>query len=912
MVKMRIGVVGCALLGAIGCSSREPGSAEGVAGATTHTEAQPTASVQARRIVQVFRANPSFAARFPVGASLLATADGFHLVGQRQASLDARLPRDARGASHLSVVGRADTWIDVAPELSRTATGEPVDGAVIYRDAAQDTDLALAATSDAVEELRVLRSERAGATAAWHVAFGPDIVRVQANGATLEAVDARGFHWLRTAPMFAEDAAGKRLEIRLDVTPESGGARVVARVDTGAARYPITVDPVWLGPYTMSAIHDNPAGAVLVSGKALIIGGGSPGGNITGAVDVYTPGTGLGTGTAMPTARGYASAVLLPGGDVVVLGGATSTSYTPTAVVERLNGSTLAWTAGGTLKAARSSPAVLLSKTTGKILVVGGYDGASSLSTCELYDPGAGTAVSAKPMAKARTGFVLVELADGRVLAAGGSDGSSLLTSAELYDPGTDTWATVGSMSVPHDAFAGARLADGKVMVANGYTALGSPAPRTAVAEVFNPTTLAWSKAKDCNHTHLSNQLVALPNGRVLDVGDTLGAAPEVYDATTDTWIDTPALSTPRGEGIALRLSGGGVLFAGGSTATTGQASVDLFMLSAGEPCTGNGQCNSGFCVDGVCCDTACDTACEACTAAKKFVGSDGTCGMAKDGADPRGKCVTDAPSSCGFSGLCEAGGCAQFDATTVCLAASCSGAIAKAPSKCDHLGNCVAGATTPCGGGLTCNGTTCKTTCTSSSDCSAGSSNAYCDTSSSCAAKKADGQPCTAAGQCLSGSCAGAGNTCGVATVVDAGGDSADASDTGPVDSGTDTNPGDTNPGDSSTDSTTGDAAETSPDTAVPDTNVPDTVSSPDTAVQDATDGSTSTCAKGGAGTVCGDGMVVDDTCTCVKAKATPDTGCACSLPDTSRSEAGAGGLAAMLAGALALTRRRRGRSAR
>lgn len=54
-----------------------------------------------------------------------------------------------------------------------------------------------------------------------------------------------------------------------------------------------------------------------------------------------------------------------------------------------------------------------------------------------------------------------------------------------------------------------------------------------------------------------------------------------------------------------------------------------------GQPCTNNSQCDTGFCVDNVCCDSACgggiDTDCQACSSAKGAV-ANGTCSPANTG----------------------------------------------------------------------------------------------------------------------------------------------------------------------------------------------------------------------------------------------------------------------------------------
>lgn len=48
---------------------------------------------------------------------------------------------------------------------------------------------------------------------------------------------------------------------------------------------------------------------------------------------------------------------------------------------------------------------------------------------------------------------------------------------------------------------------------------------------------------------------------------------------------------------------------------------------STGGACSRDAECASGHCVDDVCCNTACNTTCDACSAAVKMQGSDGICG---------------------------------------------------------------------------------------------------------------------------------------------------------------------------------------------------------------------------------------------------------------------------------------------
>jgi hypothetical protein len=97
-----------------------------------------------------------------------------------------------------------------------------------------------------------------------------------------------------------------------------------------------------------------------------------------------------------------------------------------------------------------------------------------------------------------------------------------------------------------------------------------------------------------------------------------------------------------------------------------------------GATCTSPSDCGSGRCVDGVCCDAACISTCQACRADLKQDGtSDGTCGAIAAGADPDSECPLQPVSSCGTTGACNgAGACALYPAGTTCgVAMSCDGA---------------------------------------------------------------------------------------------------------------------------------------------------------------------------------------------------------------------------------------------
>ncbi|MBM4380886.1 MAG: hypothetical protein FJ086_16530, partial [Deltaproteobacteria bacterium] len=127
----------------------------------------------------------------------------------------------------------------------------------------------------------------------------------------------------------------------------------------------------------------------------------------------------------------------------------------------------------------------------------------------------------------------------------------------------------------------------------------------------------------------------------------------------------------------------------------TGTATVTVSqpLLANGASCSTGTQCASGFCADGVCCNTACDGPCDTCLANPSAPASAGTC-------TPRAAAEAGSPS---------------------CFPSLCSGTTAA-----------------------------CASSCASDVPCAAG---AYCD-SGSCRAQLALGTACTSDNACTSGHC--------------------------------------------------------------------------------------------------------------------------------------------------------------
>ncbi len=119
---------------------------------------------------------------------------------------------------------------------------------------------------------------------------------------------------------------------------------------------------------------------------------------------------------------------------------------------------------------------------------------------------------------------------------------------------------------------------------------------------------------------------------------------------------------------------------------------VCLPKLADGVVCAVGFQCLSGSCpaTDGVCCDTACDTTCVACLAAKTG-GTDGTCGPVTAGTDPDTECD---PDVCNGAGLCRCtdGNLNGVESDTDCGGGACAdcvpGQTCNAGTDCTS-GNC-------------------------------------------------------------------------------------------------------------------------------------------------------------------------------------------------------------------------------
>jgi hypothetical protein len=430
----------------------------------------------------------------------------------------------------------------------------------------------------------------------------------------------------------------------------------------------------------------------LNSGDVLVEGGNDLFNAISGA-ELFDPATGSWAATGGLPARYNHSANLLPDGSVLVVGGTDYDSPTT-----RLS-STFRYDPGlgtflpsGTLTTARSDHGAALLDD-GRVLVVGGSDAAGDvLASVEVYDSALGTWSAGPPLIEARMYVPATKLLDGRVLVAGG-DGDVPNQTAETFDPAQGVWTPAGNLSQPKWSYSSALLPSGEVLIAGGRVLSYS----LDTADVFNPVSGTWTPADPLPEARETATANVLSDGRVLVVGGECwgfncpqsGVAYHTgwfFDPSTNAWNPGGEMILARSSHASASLDSDQVLVMGGFVQFAIDDAEVYARFGDGEPCTDALECSSGYCVERVCCDSACDALCVACTAANKGGGADGSCGPVAVGTDPDGDCADEGSPRCGQNGWCDGGGSCSTYGEAPCVPEACG-----SPSDCAS-GYCVDG----------------------------------------------------------------------------------------------------------------------------------------------------------------------------------------------------------------------------
>jgi len=168
-------------------------------------------------------------------------------------------------------------------------------------------------------------------------------------------------------------------------------------------------------------------------------------------------------------------------------------------------------------------------------------------------------------MKVARTYHTTTLLANGQVLVAGGRGiGNPNIVSAELYNPSTGAFTYTGSLNTARDYAAAVLLPSGEVLIVGGEEKVGVYETCLASAELYNPLTGTFTD------TGSLNTATCVPTATLLDTGKVLiteGSTAELYDPASGTFSHTGSMNVSRGAYTATLLGNGDVLVAGGQGA---------------------------------------------------------------------------------------------------------------------------------------------------------------------------------------------------------------------------------------------------------------------------------------------------------------------------------------------------------
>jgi galactose oxidase-like protein len=179
-----------------------------------------------------------------------------------------------------------------------------------------------------------------------------------------------------------------------------------------------------------------------------------------------------------------------------------------------------------------------------------------------------GTFTATGSMLTARVLHSSTLLPNGKVLIAGGisylAPTAQGLSSAELYDPSTGAFSPTGSMSIPRLSHTATLLPDGRVLFAGGDAGFANQTSSgaTATAELYDPDTGIFTPAGQMSVPRSSHTATLLNSGKVLIAGGgpygTVTA--ELYDHVTGLFTPTGNMTAPRPQHLATLLVDGRVL----------------------------------------------------------------------------------------------------------------------------------------------------------------------------------------------------------------------------------------------------------------------------------------------------------------------------------------------------------------
>lgn len=415
----------------------------------------------------------------------------------------------------------------------------------------------------------------------------------------------------------------------------------------------------------------------------------------------------------------------------------------------------------------------------GDTILVGAHgedDGGSSTGAVYVFSRSGADWVETQRLkasdAAAGDSFGRVVAIDGDVLIAGAQnddDGATNAGAAYVFVREGGTWTEQAKLTAsdPGEAvyFGSAVDVEGGLAVVGAYLS-ASPALDSGAAYVFARNGSSWDQqakivAGDGEAEDRFGRSVAVAGGRVLvgsyfddDKGTNSGSV-YVFEEQGSSWVERQKLTADDAAandyfGFAVAASGTTAVIGSYGDDDKGGASGAVYALelrkSLSDLCGAGAECESGYCVDGVCCELPSCPDCHSCA----FVGEEGRCapvpafeGMAC-GDSTESPCTQ--PDTCDGAGVCQPNHTAAGAACGDSESTDCT-----EPDTCDGHGTCLpnhAAAGAPCGDDD-------ETSCTRADTCNG---------EGTCAPNhEPDGTQCID-GSCEDGVCVGEGGAAGAA----------------------------------------------------------------------------------------------------------------------------------------------------
>jgi Kelch motif/Galactose oxidase, central domain len=345
----------------------------------------------------------------------------------------------------------------------------------------------------------------------------------------------------------------------------------------------------------LTRARNAPTATLMADGTVLVTGGVGPdNGNefILPMAELFDPRTNSFTAVgSMNTGRWVHAAVRLQDGQVLIVGG-TADAQGSLASAEIYNPSTGSFSPVGDMTGPRENATATLLPD-GRVLVVGGLDRAANkpLATAELFDPATSVFKATGSLAAPRTQHAAVALSDGRVAILGGlDDKNQAVRAVEIYDPASGTFTAKGEAVAERVALTATLVLGGKILLAGGYrldARLGIVARNTV--EIYDPATGQSAAAGTLGAARYFHVAVGLTDGTVLLAGGTRpgsGAlrSAELADPAAGKVTLTASLAGERTQAAAVLLQDGRALILGGIRLTPAGDVTDLNTAEAYTP----------------------------------------------------------------------------------------------------------------------------------------------------------------------------------------------------------------------------------------------------------------------------------------------------------------------------------------